>query len=62
MKEELFKVLWLSKTNGAMKSFLYDIYHDDPQNKRIIFSNTNTDEVMTVYSDDTGWMLTAPIK
>lgn len=60
--EEWYKVLWLSKTSKTLKSFVWDEFVDDPQNKRSVFSNTITLNVLTLHYDDTAWSITAPYK
>lgn len=59
-EEQIFKVLWLSKTTGALKSFVFTNYQDDPQNGRSIFHDEDTDKVLTLYYDDLAYIITAP--
>jgi hypothetical protein len=57
--EPIFKVLWLSKTSKSLKSFVFTLYKDDPQNKRSIFQNEDTDKVLTLYYDDLAYLITS---
>ena len=61
-EQEYFKVLWMSKTTGAMKTFVFDNFQDDPQNKRSLFINEDMDKVLTLYYDDCSYMVTSPFK
>lgn len=58
--EETYKVTWLCRSNRKIKSFVFDGFVDDKQNNRIIFTNDNTDHVMTISNDSYYWMLTRP--
>ena len=60
MSEEVYKVLWLSKTTGALKSFVFNRYNDDPQNSRSLFIDDDNDKVLTLYYEDISYMITAP--
>jgi hypothetical protein len=60
MNEDVFKVLWLSKTSGALKSFVFTSYNDDPQNSRCLFIDDDNDKVLTLYYEDIAYMITAP--
>ena len=62
MSEEIFKVLWLSKTTGVLKSFVFSSYNDDPQNSRCLFIDDESDKVLTLYYDDIAYMITAPFE
>ena len=59
-ERELFKILWLSKTTKTLKTFLFDSFNDDPQNKRCIFIDNDLDKVLTLNYDDVAWMITSP--
>ena len=60
MKDDVFKVLWISKATGVMRSFVFNVFEDDKQNKRIIYVNEDNDKVLTIYTDDLSYMITAP--
>lgn len=45
---------------GLMKTFLFDGYADDPQNKRMIFTDSEKDKVLTLFYDDISYLITAP--
>ena len=58
---EYFKVLWTTK-KGVIKTFVFDSYIDDPQNKRYIFTNEELLKVLTINYDSFDYMITAPYK
>ena len=60
MDNDVFKVLWISKANGVMRTFVFHAFEDDKQNKRIIYVNEDNDKVLTIYTDDLSYMITAP--
>jgi hypothetical protein len=60
--QEHFKVVWMSKATGAIKTFVFDSFQDDPQNKRTLFINEELDKVLTIYYDDLSYMITAPYR
>jgi len=60
MDNELFKVLWMSKKTGALRTFIFDAYVDDPQNKRMLFTDTDNDKVLTLFYDDMSHIITSP--
>lgn len=57
---EYFKVLWMSKGNGAMKTFVFTHFEDDKQNGRILFVHEEADKVLTLYYHDISYMITSP--
>lgn len=59
-EEQTFKVLWLSKTTSALRTFIFTNYPADPQNKRSIFHDEDSDKVLTLYYDDLAYIITAP--
>lgn len=59
-EEQLFKILWLSKTTGTLKSFVFDSFTDDEQNGRSLFILSDSDKVLTLFYHDVGWMITTP--
>lgn len=60
MEEELFIVKWLCKVTKKQKSFLWTHHIDDVMNKRVIFTNEDTLEVVTIATDSLAWMITRP--
>jgi hypothetical protein len=60
MEEELFKILWMSKTTGTLKKFVFDSFTDDEQNGRSLFIDSRTDKVLTLFYHDVAWMITSP--
>ena len=60
MQEELFKILWMSKTTGTLKTFVFDSFTDDEQNGRSLFINSEKDRVLTLFYHDVAWMITTP--
>ena len=60
MENELFKVLWMSRQTGALKTFIFDAYIDDPQNKRMLFTDNDKDKVLTLFYDDLAYIITSP--
>lgn len=60
--EEFFKVNWLSCIDGKVRTFEFDSYVDDPVNRRYVFQNTETDEVLTINYEEMAHMITAPIR
>ena len=61
MEEELYKVVWLCKYSKKKMNFVWTHYVDDVLNKRMIFSNDDTQEVITIAQDSYGWILTRPL-
>ena len=62
MEEQPFKVLWLCKSTGVLRTFIFDNYYDDKQNQRYIFEDNEQDKVCTIHYDDVGYLITAPYK
>lgn len=61
-EEERFKVLYITKTNGALRKFTFDSFTDDKQNGRYIFHDEQTDNILTLHFHDVSYLLTAPIR
>lgn len=60
MENEAFKVMYVMKATGAIRTFVFHSFEDDKQNKRIIYVNEDNDKVLTIYTDDLSYMITAP--
>lgn len=55
-----FKVLYMTKSSGVLRTFIYTDVDDDKQNKRITFVDDNSGKVLTIYTDDISYILTSP--
>jgi hypothetical protein len=60
--EDRFKVMYMTLTSGVIRTFTFDSYEDDKQNKRYLFHDENSDKVLTLFFQDISYMITAPIK
>ena len=60
MNNEVFKVMYVMKATGAIRTFVFNVFEDDKQNKRIIYVNEDNDKILTIYTDDLSYMITAP--
>lgn len=60
--EGVFKVMWLTRSTGILRTFEFTSWHDDPQNGRVIFTDEEYDKVLTLFYDDVGYMITSPLK
>lgn len=59
-EEAVFKVMYVMKATGVIRTFVFHAFEDDKQNKRIIYINEDTDKALTIYTDDLSYMITAP--
>lgn len=60
MESELYRVTWYCKYQKKIRFFIWDDFVDDVMNKRVIFSNNDNQEVLTLSSDSYAWMSTRP--
>lgn len=58
--DEVYRVTWYCKYTKKAKTFLWHEFNDDVMNKRIVFSNDISGEVLTISSDSYAWMVTRP--
>ena len=59
MNEERFKVLYIMKATGAIRTFTFDSFEDDKQNSRYIFHNHQTDFILTIHYHDVSSLITS---
>ena len=43
-----------------MKTFPFDQFDDDKQNRRYVFIDSEKDKVLTLFYDDISYLITAP--
>ena len=60
--EERMKVLYKLVGEDSLRVFKWDEFEDDKQNKRIVFHNIEEEKVLTIYTDNLQYMITAPYR
>lgn len=60
--DDRMKVLYKLVGEDNLRTFTWDEVEDDKQNKRIVFHNIEEDKVLTIYTDNLQYMITAPIR
>ena len=62
MMEQRYKVIYMTLTSGVIRTFTFDSFEDDKQNGRCIFHDEDSDKILTLFSRDLSYMITAPIR